>query len=59
VVVFLTTIFALWSGIGDGLAALVIVQSESFADASRQLVQYVIIRAPDLGEREHPTDTLK
>ncbi|KAI0687745.1 P-loop containing nucleoside triphosphate hydrolase protein [Cytidiella melzeri] len=39
VVVFLTTIFALWAGIGDGLAALVIVQSESFAEASRQLVK--------------------
>ncbi|KAI0091009.1 pleiotropic drug resistance ABC transporter [Irpex rosettiformis] len=39
IVVFLTTIFALWSGIGDGLAALVIIQSESFAEASRQLVK--------------------
>ncbi|PSR81584.1 hypothetical protein PHLCEN_2v6350 [Hermanssonia centrifuga] len=38
VVVFLTTVFALWSGIGDGLAALVIVQAEVFAEASRQLV---------------------
>ncbi len=38
---FLTTIFALWSGIGDGLAALVIVQSEGFAEASRQLVKCV------------------
>lgn len=38
----MTTIFALWSGIGDGLAALVIVQSEIFAEASRQLVRYVV-----------------
>ncbi|KAJ3554652.1 hypothetical protein NM688_g2996 [Phlebia brevispora] len=38
-VVFLTTLFALWSGIGDGLAALVIVQAETFAEASRQLVK--------------------
>ncbi len=34
-------VFALWSGIGDGLAALVIVQAEIFAEASRQLVTYV------------------
>lgn len=40
IVVFMTTIFALWSGIGDGLAALVIIQAESFAEASRQLVKY-------------------
>lgn len=38
-VVFMTTLFALWTGIGDGLAALVIVQSEMFAEASRQLVK--------------------
>lgn len=42
-VVFLTTIFALWSGIGDGLAALVIIQSETFAEASRQLVKLVCV----------------
>lgn len=41
-VVFMTTIFALWSGIGDGLAALVIVQAEMFASASRELVKSVI-----------------
>ena len=41
--VFMTTLFALWSGIGDGLAALVIVQAETFAEASRQLVRSVLV----------------
>lgn len=38
-VVFAATIFALWSGVRDGLAAIVIVQAGAFADASRQLVK--------------------
>lgn len=41
VVVYLTTLFALWSGVGEGLAAVVIVQAGVFAEASRQLVRYV------------------
>jgi ABC-type multidrug transport system fused ATPase/permease subunit len=41
VVVFLTTLFALISGVSEGLAAVVIVQSGIFAEASRQLVRYV------------------
>ncbi|KDQ63255.1 hypothetical protein JAAARDRAFT_29273 [Jaapia argillacea MUCL 33604] len=39
VVVFLTTVFALWTGVSDGFAALVIVQAGVFADASRLLVR--------------------
>jgi ABC-type multidrug transport system fused ATPase/permease subunit len=38
-VVFMTTVFALWRGISDGQAAIVIVQSGIFAEASRQLVR--------------------
>lgn len=41
VVVLLTTLFALLSGVSEGLAAVVIVQSGVFAEASRQLVRYV------------------
>ncbi|KAK7682642.1 hypothetical protein QCA50_014442 [Cerrena zonata] len=39
VIVFMSTVFALWTGVNDGLAALVIVQAGVFADASRQLVR--------------------
>ncbi|KAH8923770.1 P-loop containing nucleoside triphosphate hydrolase protein [Atractiella rhizophila] len=38
-VVFMTTLFALWSELDAGRAAVVIVQSGVFADASRQLVK--------------------
>ncbi|KAJ7459165.1 P-loop containing nucleoside triphosphate hydrolase protein [Mycena galericulata] len=41
VVVFATTIFALWMGVGNGAAAIVIVQAGIFAEASRQLVRVV------------------
>lgn len=40
-VVLTSTMFALWSGVSDGLAAIVIVQAGIFADASRQLVRQV------------------
>ena len=40
VIVFMSTVFALWAGVNDGLAALVIVQAGVFAEASRQLVRY-------------------
>ncbi|KAG6842469.1 hypothetical protein C0991_007599 [Blastosporella zonata] len=39
VVVFTATIFALWSGVTNGSAAIVIVQAGIFAEASRQLVK--------------------
>lgn len=39
VVVFATTLFALWMGISNGLTAIVIVQAGIFAEASRQLVK--------------------
>ncbi|KIL71527.1 hypothetical protein M378DRAFT_182928 [Amanita muscaria Koide BX008] len=38
-IVFAATLFALWSGISDGFAAIVIVQAGVFADANRQLVK--------------------
>lgn len=38
-VVFAATMFALWQGVTDGSAAIVIVQAGIFADASRQLVK--------------------
>ncbi|PFH52248.1 hypothetical protein AMATHDRAFT_2254 [Amanita thiersii Skay4041] len=37
-VVFASTMFALWSGVSNGFAAIVIVQAGNFADASRDLV---------------------
>ncbi|KAF9015690.1 P-loop containing nucleoside triphosphate hydrolase protein [Cyathus striatus] len=39
VVVFTATTFALWKGVTDGSAAIVIVQAGIFAEASRQLVR--------------------
>lgn len=42
-VVFMTTIFALGSGVSPGYAALVIVQAGTFADASRMLVRSVAL----------------
>ncbi|KDR85730.1 hypothetical protein GALMADRAFT_84830 [Galerina marginata CBS 339.88] len=39
VVVFAATMFALWQGVTNGSAAIVIVQAGIFADASRQLVK--------------------
>ncbi|KAF8167359.1 pleiotropic drug resistance ABC transporter [Crassisporium funariophilum] len=39
VVVFAATMFALWKGVTNGSAAIVIVQAGIFADASRQLVK--------------------
>ena len=38
-VVFLATLFALWKGVDNGYAAVAIVQSGIFAEASRQLVK--------------------
>ena len=41
VVVFATTLFALWMGVPNGATAIAIVQAGIFADASRQLVKSV------------------
>ncbi|KAG8930351.1 hypothetical protein FRC00_001199 [Tulasnella sp. 408] len=38
-VVYLTTLFALWTHVPEGMAALVIVNAGIFAEASRQLVK--------------------
>lgn len=40
---FATTIFALWMGVTNGAAAIVIVQAGIFAEASRQLVKYAVV----------------
>jgi len=42
VVVYATTLFALLMGVNSGLTAIVIVQAGIFAEASRQLVRYVL-----------------
>ncbi|KAG8905564.1 hypothetical protein FRB99_008669 [Tulasnella sp. 403] len=39
IIVYLTTLFALWTEVSEGLAAVVIVNAGMFAEASRQLVQ--------------------
>ncbi|TDL28100.1 P-loop containing nucleoside triphosphate hydrolase protein [Rickenella mellea] len=39
VVVYATTLFALWANLSDALAALVIVRAGIFAEASRQLIR--------------------
>ncbi|KAI5836067.1 P-loop containing nucleoside triphosphate hydrolase protein [Schizophyllum commune Tattone D] len=39
VVVFATTLFALWAGVNDGSTAIIIVQATVFAEANRQLVR--------------------
>ncbi|KAF5366950.1 hypothetical protein D9757_010850 [Collybiopsis confluens] len=39
-VVYCTTLFALWMGVKDGSTAIVIVQAGVFAEASRQLVRF-------------------
>ncbi len=39
VIVFASAMFALWSGVSDGFAAIVIIQAVTFADASRELVR--------------------
>ena len=38
-VVFASTMFALWQGVADGTAAIIFVQATLFAEASRQLVK--------------------
>jgi hypothetical protein len=40
-VVFVTGAFAIWTGVSDGYAALVFVQAQAFADATRYLVRSV------------------
>ncbi|KAG8905752.1 hypothetical protein FRC00_013040, partial [Tulasnella sp. 408] len=39
IIVYLTTLFALWTHVPEGMAALVIVNAGIFAEASRQLVK--------------------
>jgi len=42
VVVFCATLFSLWAGVESGYAAVIIVQAGVFAEASRQLIKYVM-----------------
>ena len=39
IIMFLTTLFVLYSGIQEGFAAIAIIQATMFAEASRQLVK--------------------
>jgi len=43
-VVYLTTLFALTAGVSTGFAAVVILNAGTFAEASRQLVKYVLLQ---------------
>lgn len=58
VVVSAATLFALWSGITDGSAAVVIVQAGIFADASRQLVDVAAQLELDFNSVERVTEYL-
>jgi len=58
VVVFAATLFALWSHVRDGSAAVVIVQAGMFADASRQLVKVAAQLELDFNSVERVTEYL-
>lgn len=45
-IVYLTTLFALWTNVTEGMAALVIVNAGIFAEASRQLVRCGLSSSP-------------
>ena len=57
-VVLVATIFALWQGIADGFAAIVIVQAGIFADASRQLVKVAAQLELDFNSMERVVEYL-
>jgi ABC-type multidrug transport system fused ATPase/permease subunit len=58
VVVFTATLFALWSGVKDGSAAIVIVQAAAFANASRQLIKVAAQLELDFNSVERVTEYL-
>ncbi|KAL6301359.1 P-loop containing nucleoside triphosphate hydrolase protein [Sparassis latifolia] len=58
VVVFMTTLFALWSSVSSGFAAVVIVQAGIFADASRQLVRVLAMLELDFNSVERIVEYL-
>jgi len=59
VVVFAATSFAVWSGVSDGSAAVVIIQAGIFADASRQLVRVAAQLELDFNSVERVTEYLE
>lgn len=59
VVVFLTTIFALVSGVDEGYAAISVVQAEMFASATRALVSVFAQVELDFNAIERVTEYLK
>lgn len=59
VVVFLTTCFALSSGVGEGFAAISVVQAEIFAQATRSLVSVFAQLELDFNAVERITEYLK
>jgi len=59
VVVFLTTCFALLSGVGEGFAAISVVQAEIFAQATRSLVSVFAQLELDFNAVERITEYLK
>ncbi|KAF8342804.1 uncharacterized protein EI90DRAFT_3030312 [Cantharellus anzutake] len=58
-VVFLTTLFALVSGVHESLAAIVIIQAGIFAEASRQLVKVLAQAELDFNSVERIKDYLE
>ncbi|KJA28401.1 hypothetical protein HYPSUDRAFT_62031 [Hypholoma sublateritium FD-334 SS-4] len=58
VVVLAATLFALWQGVADGFAAIVIVQAGIFADASRQLVRVAAQLELDFNSMERVVEYL-
>lgn len=58
VVVLAATLFALWQGVTDGFAAIVIVQAGIFADASRQLVRVAAQLELDFNSMERVVEYL-
>jgi ABC-type multidrug transport system fused ATPase/permease subunit len=52
-------VFALWRGVSDGFAAVVIVQAGIFADASRQLVRVLAQMELDFNSVERIAEYLE
>ncbi|EGN94459.1 hypothetical protein SERLA73DRAFT_114694 [Serpula lacrymans var. lacrymans S7.3] len=59
VVVYLTTLFALWKGVTNGSTAIVIVQAGIFAEASRQLVRVLAQLELDFNSVERVVEYLE
>ena len=57
-VVFASTMYALWQGVGDGTAAIIFEQASIFAKASRQLVRVTAQLEPDFNSVERVVEYL-